>query len=108
MRTLLSGPAAVMAAVAGIPSMPGIRTSISTTSGCRADAMRDAGRPVAGLADHLDVRLGLQDQPEAHPEQGLVVDQQDPDHAASPASSCSRAETCQPPGSRGPACTSPP
>ena len=58
----------------------------------------DPGRPVAGLADDLDVGLGLQDQPEPHPEQGLIIDEQYPDHAASPSSSGSRAETSQPAG----------
>ena len=47
MMTLLSGPAAVMAAVAAIPSMPGIRTSISTTSGRRADAIATPAAPSA-------------------------------------------------------------
>ena len=82
----------------------------------------DPGRAVRGLAGHLDVGLGLQDQPESHPEQGLIVHEQDPDHAArrrvqlagparrvrSPESRWRRAETFQPPGWPGPACTSPP
>src|SRR5215469_983890 len=46
-RTLLAGVAAVIAAVAWIPSMPGIRTSISTTSGCRADVMLTPVAPSA-------------------------------------------------------------
>jgi hypothetical protein len=62
---------------------------------------RDAGRPVGGFPGDLDVRFGFQDQPEPHPEQGLIIDQQHPDHGASPASISSRAETFQPPGSRG-------
>src|SRR5262249_58172731 len=68
----------------------------------------DPGRPVGGLAGHLDVRLGIEDHPEAHAEQGLVIDEQDPDHPASPPSRRSRAETFQPPGWRGPAPASPP
>jgi hypothetical protein len=47
MRTLLAGPAATIVAVAWIPSMPGIRTSMSTTSGCRADAMLTPDVPFA-------------------------------------------------------------
>ena len=108
MRTLLAGPAAVIEAVAGDPvhaRHPDIHQHhVGVQGRCHADP----GRPVRGFADHLDVRLGLQDQPEAHPEQGLVVDEQYPDHLASPSSRRSRAETVQPPGWRGPACTSPP
>jgi hypothetical protein len=44
-RTLAAGLAAVMRAVAAIPSMPGIRTSISTTSGCRADVIFTPAAP---------------------------------------------------------------
>src|SRR5262249_47800738 len=47
MRILLAGAAAVIAAVAWIPFMPGIRTSISTTSGCRADVMLTPVAPSA-------------------------------------------------------------
>src|SRR5215469_6622356 len=47
MRILLAGAAAVIAAVAWIPFMPGIRTSISTTSGCRALGMRTPVAPSA-------------------------------------------------------------
>jgi hypothetical protein len=64
------------------------------------------GRGAVGcLADHLDVGLGLQDQPEAHPKQCLVVGEQDADHAVSRSS---RAFTRQPFGCRGPVVTSPP
>ena len=56
----------------------------------------------------LDVRLGRQDHREAQAEQGLVIDEQHPDHGTSPPSRRSRAETFQPAGWRGPACTSPP
>src|SRR5262249_42623482 len=44
----------------------------------------DPGRPVGGLTGHLDVGLGVEDHPEAQAEQGLVIDEQDPDHPASP------------------------
>jgi hypothetical protein len=35
---------------------------------------------VAGLADHLDVFLGIEQGPESRPHQGLVVGEKDPDH----------------------------
>ena len=59
--------------------------SISTTSG-----RVGAGQPhrlgaVAGLADHLDVGLGVEQRPEPGPHQRLVVGQQHPDHARSSA-----------------------
>jgi hypothetical protein len=38
------------------------------------------GRPVACLADHLDVRFGVEDKAEALPDQGVVVGQQHSDH----------------------------
>jgi len=47
---------------------------------------------VARLADHLDVRFRLEDQPEAGADERLVVGEQDPNHAA-PAPSGSRALT---------------
>src|SRR5215813_9859254 len=46
-RILLAGAAAVIAAVAWMPFMPGIRTSISTTSGCRAFVMLTPVAPSA-------------------------------------------------------------
>ena len=42
------------------PVQPGIRTSISTTSGSQRGGHRHRLRAVAGLADHLEVRLGLE------------------------------------------------
>jgi hypothetical protein len=41
--------------------------------------LRQRDLAVGGLADHLDVRLGLQDEAEAGAQQRLVVDQQDAD-----------------------------
>jgi hypothetical protein len=52
---------------------------------------------VDGLADHLDVGLGLKDEAKAAPDQGLVVGDEhpDPSHAGhvAPASVGSRART---------------
>jgi hypothetical protein len=39
----------------------------------------DRFHAVCGLADHLDVVLGLQDQAKATPDQGLVVGDEHPD-----------------------------
>jgi hypothetical protein len=50
---------------------------------------------VAGLADHLDVGLGVQQRAKARPHQRLVVGEQDPDHRA-PAKG-RRARTPNPP-----------
>ena len=63
---------------------------------------------VAGLADHLDVGLGVEDQAEALPDQGVVIGQQHGDHAAAAGSRPRRAVTCQPRGWRGPKSRSPP
>jgi hypothetical protein len=41
--------------------------------------LRQRDLAVGGLTDHLDVRLGLQDEAEAGAQQWLVVDQQDAD-----------------------------
>ena len=51
----------------------------------------DRRRPVAGLADDVDVRRAAQHQAQAGPDQGVVVDQQHPDghraaHGSQPAS----------------------
>ena len=40
---------------------------------------RDGLGPVLGLADHLDVGLGLEDRPEPRADQRLVVADEDPD-----------------------------
>jgi hypothetical protein len=46
---------------------------MSTTSGWSADVIDTAVVPATGLADHLDVGLGVEDQAEAFPDQGVVV-----------------------------------
>jgi hypothetical protein len=66
-----------------MPSMPGIRMSISTTSGWSLRALLDAARAVGGLADDREIRLGRQDHPEPGPQQRLIVNQQNPDRHGS-------------------------
>ena len=61
------------------PVESGIRMSIRTTSGCSSRAASTASRAVGRLADDLDVRLRLEDHPEAGAHQRLVVDDQDAD-----------------------------
>ena len=56
MRTAVSGTFSVKSFVASRPSMPGMRTSMITTSGLAALGERDGAGPVGGLADDADVR----------------------------------------------------
>ena len=65
--------------VASMPSMPGIRTSIRTTSGVERAAQRDRLVAVCGLAHDLEVGLDLEDHPEPGAHQGLVVGDEDAD-----------------------------
>ena len=86
--------------VASRPSTPGIRMSISTTSGrCRATTST-ASRPSGRLGDDLDVVLGVEQRPEPGAQQCLVVDQHDADHRSSRASdgrtAARRAPACRP------------
>ena len=88
-------PDAAMRRVASMPSTPGIRTSISTTSGCSALHERDGLGAVARLADHLHVLLGLEDHAEAAADERLVVGDQTrtltaPPRAADGHAPCSR------------------
>jgi hypothetical protein len=62
---------------------------------------------VAGLGDHLDVLLGVDDRAQPFAHQVLVVGEQDPDHDAGPLSG-RRASTVNPPSPTGPAASSPP
>src|SRR5262249_49624272 len=62
--------------------------------------------PVTGLARHLDVALSIEQDPEPGPDQGLVVDEQYPDHSLP--SRRSVTVTQNPPPGRSPACSSPP
>ena len=105
-----------------MPSMRGIRTSISTTSGRARGTSSSASRPSAGLADHRQRRLRLEDHAQPLADHRLVVDQDDADHDASPAVTAgavavgvdgdagigSLALTRQPPPGRGPAVNVPP
>ena len=61
-----------------------MRTSISTTSGRSSPARADRLAAVGGLADDLDVGLGVEDHPEAGAHERLVVGEQDADHRARP------------------------
>ena len=70
-----------MAAVASMPSTPGMRTSMSTTSGRRAAVMLTPAAPSPASPTTVMSVFGLEDHPEAHPHQRLVIDEQDPDHA---------------------------
>ena len=55
---------------------------MSTTSGLRRSTRLDGLHPVVGLADDLDVGLGVEDQLEAGADQRLVVGDQQPDGRA--------------------------
>ena len=55
--------------------------SMRTTSGRVLPATLDGLDAVDGLADDLDVRLGLQDHPEPRAQELLVVGDEDADHA---------------------------
>ena len=122
MITRVGGPrsrAASTRRVASMPSSSGMRMSISTTSGFSRRAMSTACSAVDGLADHLDVVLGVEDHLEAGADERLVVGDHDAHAhalassgsrgaaAASAASaspwSGSRASTSNPPPARGPA-----
>ena len=81
-------PAAAIRRVASMPSISGIRMSISTTSGSSSRDAVDACSAVGALADDLDVVLGLEDHAEAGADQRLVVDEQHADaHAGTDAPS---------------------
>ncbi len=65
---------------------------------------RDRLPAVARLADHLEVGLGVAEHPQAGPDQLLVVDEQDADHAAAPGSTVRTSQ----PAPAGPAVSTPP
>ena len=72
----MSGRAATSRLVASIPSIPGIRTSIRTTSGACCWHEPDRLDPVAGFGDHLQVRGGAENDGEPGAEQRVVVGDQ--------------------------------
>ena len=77
----------------------------------QASGLVDRLAPVRGLADDLEVLLGVEDHAEARADERLVVGDEDADaHAgsASAAPTGSRARTVKPPPGRGPASSSPP
>ncbi len=81
----------------------------------RPCAQAEVDRPVAvpGLADHLEVVLGLEEHPEAGADEGLVVDDGDADERGHGISEGMgpvgrTARTRKPPPGRGPATRDPP
>src|SRR6185437_1014608 len=68
---------------------------------------RDRLGAVAGLADDLEVRRGIDEYPEAAAHERLVVGHQDPDHLVTCAIG-KQARTRKPPSGPGPALNSPP
>ncbi len=84
--------------------MPGMRTSISTMSGSSSEVSRSASCAVARLAHDDHVVLRLEHHAEPHPQERLIVDEEDARrHAMSAAGSSERrACTRQPPSARGP------
>ena len=92
-----------------------MRMSISTTSGVEPARLLDRLEAVGGLADDVEVVLGVEDHPEAGAHERLVVGDQDAHraHAAastvvSSATSGSFARIRKPPPRRRPASSSPP
>ena len=85
MTTFGAGAASpVISRAASRPSMPGIRISMSTTSG-RCGHRGHARLAVGGLPHHGDAVGGVKDDAETGPDQFLVVDHEDPDRALAPA-----------------------
>ncbi len=103
--TRAGGSSAVTRRVASMPSSPGMRMSISTTSGLQLACLLDRLAPVGGLADDVDVGLGAEDHPKPGADEALVVGEQNADHRAD---SGNRARTRKPPSGFAPASSSPP
>ena len=84
--TRTAGLAATMRRVASMPSVPGIRMSISTTSGGLRRAKSTASSPSPASPVTAQVVFGLDDHAEPAAQQRLVVGQQHGDaHAVPPA-----------------------
>ena len=64
-----------------MPSMSGMRTSISTTSARTAASEAQRLPAVAGLGHYLQVRLGIDQHLEPAADQLLVIDQRHPDES---------------------------
>ena len=62
--------------IAVIPSTPGMRRSMSTTSAGCAQRL-DPGRAVVGLVDDLDTGVGSEDRAQVRADHRLVVDDHD-------------------------------
>ena len=67
--------------MAATPSPPGIRRSISTTSGGSARAAATASAPEAASPTTVEVGLGVEHAAQPGPHDRMVVDEQHPDHA---------------------------
>ena len=97
-----------MRLVAARPSIPGMRMSMSTTSGRCSRASATASLTVVCLADHDDVGLGVEQRAKAGPHERLIVGEDDRDHRVSRVGTGRWATTRKPPPSLGPASTVPP
>ena len=71
--TTLQSHDAQMTRVASMPSIFGIATSMTTTSGTSRVACATASSPSDRLAQNLQVRLEAQPQLQTHPGRGLVI-----------------------------------
>ena len=78
-----SGPPGAPPASPSIPLLPGITTSISTTSGLCSHRLEDRAVGVGRLADRLDVGLGVEHAAEPGADDGVVVDDEDADRHGS-------------------------
>src|ERR1035441_5254171 len=75
--------------------------------GIQPSCLRQRLAAVPGLAGDAEVRLGLQQHPQALADEDLIIDDQDADHGG-PSPIGSRARTAKPPPGCGPASSSPP
>ncbi len=83
MITLGAFAEAVIRRVASIPSRTGIRTSISITSGRCSPATQHGFLSVPGGGDHLEIAGLVDDHAKPFADEGVIVDQSNPDHATS-------------------------
>ncbi len=106
-RVAASAGSAAIRRVASRPSMPGIRMSISTTSGRRSrDQVDRLLRRRPPRRRTVDVGLGVEQRAEPGPQQRLVVGEHHPDHGATAVGKL--ATTRSPPSGDGSSRTSPP